>query len=255
MQTIDWVQTALDSEIEFSKAYKSQPRVYSNFIHLYNQSVPWGGDFNRAVGVRLTDFDSFDQIVAQVEQIHKDKGLDRPSRYDLYPPALDEGLWRDYLAQRGYRLETAVFFYSPAADEVLVSEFALYTPSWDEYLEWYCSLAKSRGYYDEQRFQMVKSLQENFVRVFKPYWLLKNDEMVGWVYCANLGKYTRLFDVGVRPEFRGQGLGKTLLQAIKIESGRQGAQFVLLQAGERLRQFYEKSGFRECSKNSIIWLK
>jgi hypothetical protein len=89
MQSTNWFEKALHSEIEFSKALQSQPTQYPNFIHLYNPHVPWGGDFNRAVGVQITDFRVFDEIIIQVEQIHLEKGLERPDRFDALPPALE----------------------------------------------------------------------------------------------------------------------------------------------------------------------
>ena len=74
------------------------------------------------------------------------------------------------------------------------------------------------------------------------------------MYSANLGKYSRLFEVEIEQHFQGQGMGRLLLQAIISEGYSQGAEHILLQANDRLRLFYEKSGFRECSQNSIIRL-
>ena len=57
---IDWDERVLNSEIEYSRALGGTPIVYPNFIHIYNNAVPWSGDFNRAVGVRLSSYESFD---------------------------------------------------------------------------------------------------------------------------------------------------------------------------------------------------
>ena len=255
MQSINWERRALDSEIEYSRALKSRPIEYPKFIRMFNAFVPWCGDFNRAVGVKLSDFQSFEEAEYQVKSIHKEKNLGRPNRYDIYSPALNEALWYKYLLQKGYRLETIIFFCSPTLKESLPSEFVFYVPSEKEYIEWFCCLVQSRGYYEEEWFQTVRPLQLNFAQVFKPYWLLMEGDLVGWVYCANLGEYACLFEVEISQEFRGQGLGKILLRAIRIEGGKMGARFILLQTGERLRSFYEKTGFRECSRNSIIWLR
>lgn len=122
MQPMDWASSALDSEIAYSKALKSEPMAYPTFIHLYNAFVSWGGDFNRAVGVKISDFHSFAEIVSQVESIHQAKKLEKPNRYDIYPPALNEAVWRDALFQQGYRLETVLFFYAPTLHERLPSE-------------------------------------------------------------------------------------------------------------------------------------
>jgi len=255
MQGLDWERRALESEIEYSKALKSMPVEYPTFVHMHNAFVPWCGDFNRALGVKLSDFQSFEDVVGQVESIHKQHNLERPNRYDIYPPALDEPLWDGHLSEKGYRLETAVFFCAPTLSGSLPSAFTLRIPSEQEYMEWFCRLAQSRGYYDEQWFQRVRPLQLNFARVFKPYWLLREEQLAGWVYCATLGEYARLFEVEINQESRGQGLGKTLLRAVGIEGGKLGVPFILLQAGEKLRSFYEKAGFRECARNSIIWLR
>lgn len=181
--------------------------------------------------------------------------LEKPNRYDIYPPALNEAVWRDALFHQGYRLETALFFCAPTLHERLPSEFAFKVPSAQEYSEWLCRLAQARGYYTEAWFEQIRPLQLNFIRTFQPYWLLRGGEFVGWVYCAVLGEVARLFEVEISPTFRGQGLGQRLLQAIRIEGHKLGARFILLQAGENLRPFYEKAGFRECTSNSILWLK
>jgi hypothetical protein len=146
MEPIDWAANALLSEIEFSKALKSQPTTYPCFIHLYNPHVPWGGDYNRAVGVKLTDFESFDGVDAQVAEIHRQKGLEPPDRFDIAPPVLDEIKWQEYLTPRGYTLRTAIFFQAPAQPVELPAGFSLYHPSTDEYMAWYLKLAEEQGY-------------------------------------------------------------------------------------------------------------
>ncbi len=255
MESVDWKKAALDFEIEYSKALGSEPMGFTNFIHLYNSFVPWCGDFNRAVGVNVTDFQSFEEIIRQVETIHEEKGLEKPNRYDLNPPPLDQGLWGDYLRQKGYSISIAIFFSAAAGQYDLPSEFSLKIPSTDEYLDWFCRLVLSRGYYDELWFHKIKPLQLNFSQVFKPYWLLKGKNLIGWVYCANLGNYARLFEVEIQPEYQGRGMGKLLLQAIRGEVCKMGVKFILLQSSEGLRIFYEKAGFQECAKNSIVWLR
>lgn len=251
---MNWDERALYSEIEFSKALKSQPIEYPNFIHMYNHLVSWCGDFNRALGVRIPTLQSFDEIIARVEQIHQEKKLDKPDRYDISPPVLDEGRWKDYLLKKGYRLQTAIFFHAPTVKIELPASFSLHSPSYTEYFDWYTGIAKSQGYYNDDWFEQHLPLKANFIQLFKPYWLLKDKEQIGWVYSANLGEYTRLFEVEIHQHFQGQGMGRLLLQAIIAEGYSQGAKFVLLQANEQLRRFYKKSGFKECSKNSIIRL-
>jgi ribosomal protein S18 acetylase RimI-like enzyme len=255
MKPIDWEERSVASEIEYSKALKSTPVEYPDFIHLLNPFVPWSGDFNRAVGVKLTDFHSFKAVVSQVENIHKENSMDRPDRYDIYPPALNTDPWNDHLEQRGYRLETAVFFAASTLDGILPAGFSLVIPGGEEYIEWFCRVVQERGYFDEDWFQKVKPLQLNFASIFQPYWFMKDGIQAGWVYCANFGKYARLFEVEINPEFRGKGIGRVLLDAIRIQMGKLTVPFILLQSGEELRHFYESAGFQECASNSIIWLK
>lgn len=251
---IDWRKCALRSEIEFSKALLSQPVIYTDFIHLFNPHVPWGGDFNRIIDGKITRLDQFDRIVTQVNRIHKDKGLDKPDRFDIRAPVLDETHWKDYLLDRGYRLLTAIFFNSPTQLIELPTGFTLYTPTPGEYFDWYEGSTKLNSYYEDGWFKRHLSLKANFIQVFKPYWLLNGKDLVGWVYSANLGRYTRLFEVEIDKSFRGSGMGRLLLQAMIGEGYRQATDYVLLQSSEQLRQFYEKCGFRECSSNSVIRL-
>lgn len=255
MESINWEKAALASEIAYSQAFKSEPVEYPEFIHMYNPYVPWSGDFNRAVGVKVTDFRSFEAVISQIEAIHREKGLDKPSRFDIHPPVLDKSVWRDYLSQKGYHLSTAIFFSAPTLKFTLPPEYKLALPSQDDYLDWFRRLAQSRGYYEEQWFQQIQPLQMNFSQIFRPYWLLKENHVAGWVYCANLGSFARLFEVEIDEKQRGQGIGTLLLQAIRAEGHQMGAKFILLQSGEALRKFYESAGFHECTRNSIIWLK
>jgi hypothetical protein len=179
LKSLDWEEKSLDSEIEYSKAFKSTPIKFPNFIHLYNSNVSWSGDFNRAVGVKLSGFKSFEEISIQVENIHKAKSLETPDRFDIISPALDEPLWRDHLMQKGYRLQTVIFFRAPSLKGNLESGFSLEIPAPDVYIDWFSHLVQSRGYYNEKWFQKVKPLQLNFSSVFRPYWLKKGNDLVG----------------------------------------------------------------------------
>ena len=255
MKPIDWAAKALLSEIEFSKALKSQPTTYPYFIHLYNPHVPWGGDYNRAVGVNLTGLELFDEINAQVAEIHQQKRLDPLDRFDIAPPPLDENMWQGHLNAEGYTLRTAIFFQAPTQPIELPAGFTLYQPSSDEYLAWYNKLADEQGYAASDWFQPSLPLRKNFIKVYQPYWLMRYGEQVGWVYTAHLGDFSRLFEVEIKPQFQHQGMGRLLMQAVIAEGHRQGTRHILLQTSERLRPFYESCGFRECTRNSIIRLK
>lgn len=252
---MDWDRIALQSEIEYSKAYGGEPTQYESFVHIHNPAVPFAGDFNRAVGVRVSDPASFHQVVRRVGSIHNEKGLDRPDRYDIRPPVLSEGVWARHLFERGYRLGTAVFFSATTAGAHAPPGVELYSPRANEYIDWYHDLQKTASYYDEEWFQKIRPLQLRFIRTFRPYWLLEGEKLRGYVYCAAVGEWCRLFAVEIEEGSRGRGLGKALLDAIRVEAASEGASFVLLQSGDTLRGFYEKAGFCECSRNSIIRLK
>ncbi|MFH1940136.1 MAG: GNAT family N-acetyltransferase [bacterium] len=255
MNKINWGEIALHSEIEYSKARGGKPTKHKNFIHIYNKQVPYSGDYNRAVGVKISDYKSFEKVVEEVEKIHSEKKLDKPDRYDIYPPAMKEENWQGYLSKRGYNIHTVVFLCSRSFYKPIPEEIKLYLPSKNEYIKWYYEQQNLRSHFDEEYFNLIKPSQLNFIKIFKPYWLIEKDMIKGWVYCANLGEYCRLFEVEIKEEFRGCGLGTILLNAIRNEAGKQNAKYVLLSTGEDLRKFYEKAGFIECVKNSVIRLK
>jgi GNAT superfamily N-acetyltransferase len=254
MYEINWAEVALRSEVEYSKALGSVATAYADYVHLHNAALPWGGDFNCAVGVQITDYASFDRIVARVERIHEEKGLERPDRYDVHPPPLDEVTWGDHLAEKGYRLGRSVWFCAATREASLPAGVELYTPCEEAYIAWYHERQRTQAWYDEGAWQRLRPLQVGFARVFVPYWLLRDGARVGWVYCGYLGDYGSLFDVWIEPAYRGQGLGRVLMNAIRIKGRRRGIQYLLLRTSESRRGFYEKCGFEECLQSSTIRL-
>ena len=254
MTGIDWTERASRSEIEYSKARGGVTVDYPEFTHIHNRFVPLAGDYNRAVRVRLGDFDSFDRVVRTLRQVHREHRLDPPDRLDVLPPSLDEVAWNEYLTPRGGRARTVLFFTAAALPGPMPEGFKFYVPSEKEYSRWYRRRVEASDWFDEEWFAAAMPLQLGFIRVFKPYWLLEDGQRVGWVYCANLGDYCRLFEVEIEENRRGSGLGTLLMQAARIEAEKLGASHVLLQADERLRAFYEQAGFTECTRNSVIRL-
>ena len=252
MTWIDWGARALESEIALSQAYGGVATPHAGFIHIRNELVPWAGDFNRTVGVRLTDLRSLDAILERVERIHAELDLDPPDRYDVAAPPLLEAEWESGLANRGLRLEMAVFCLAEADTEPLPPGYGLRSPDPEPYLEWFRGLVQARGYYEEAWFDVARPAQERFIRVFRPLWLEEHGELVAWTYRAALGDYARLFEVEVAEQARGRGIGRLLLRAVRSECASRGLRHVLLQTGERLRGFYEGSGFVACARNSIL---
>ncbi|MCL4506617.1 MAG: GNAT family N-acetyltransferase [Chloroflexi bacterium] len=251
--SINWVQRALQSEIEFSKALGGVPHAHGGFIHLDNAAVPWGGDFNCTFISAPVDVAGFEQVTQQVEQLHRRSYLERPDRYEIFPAVHDEVAWGATLERLGYRLTSAVYFCAPAAADALPPHVRLYIPSETEYCEWFTARESAMTYFDEDWFQRLLPLKIAFSRIFRPYWLLVDHQRVGWVYCANLGDYCRLFEVEISPEFRGRGYGKWLMQAIRQEGGDLGASHILLRSA--LQNFYEKCGFTVCAHNTVIRLR
>ncbi|MBN2380605.1 GNAT family N-acetyltransferase [candidate division WOR-3 bacterium] len=254
-QTIDWNRRALASEIALSEANGGHAVHYKNFIHIYNPHVPWGGDFNRAVGVKITDFESFEKVIKKVQDIHTSEGLEKPDRFDIAPPTLDSAVWSPYLEERGYSMHEVIFFSSLVSNTHLAPGFELYSPTENEYIQWYRELISAYDFFNDEYYSQLKPLHLGFVEVFRSYRLLKDKEHVGWVYCANLGDYCRLFSVEIKECFQGRGYGRVLLDGIKGKAFDLGVKNILLQTQENLRGFYEKCGFTECSGNSVIRLK
>lgn len=249
----DWEQAALRSEIMFSLALGGVENQYDNFIHIHNPFVPWAGDFNRTVGARISDYSDFELLVEKVGKIHREKGLNPPDRYDIYPPVLNRESWGEYLRNRGFILTTALFLYAEPQGGTLSEGFSLVTSSESGYCEWFDNQQKDTEYYNDKWFEMILPMKKKFIRIFKHYRLMKDNEIVGWLYAAFIDNYCRLFEVEIDKRFRGRGYGRILLNGIRSEAGKRQAEFILLQTSESLRDFYEKSGFLECTRNSVVF--
>ena len=253
LDNFNWSELSVKSEIEYSKALGGEVIEFDGFIHIYNRFVPWNGDFNRVVRAEVKDFDSFMNIVNKTEKVHMEKGLESPNRYDIAPPALDEIKWSDFLKNRGFELETVIFYKGKVEKRDLPSDLRLYSPTRQEFKDWYYHLEKSKSYFDEEWFRKNLLIKLKFIEIFTPFWLMKGEEILGWVYCGCFGEYCRLFNVEIDKRYRHRGFGREMLNAVGNECGTKGAKFILLQSTERLRGFYEKSGFKECSRNTVIW--
>ncbi|MEZ4733430.1 MAG: GNAT family N-acetyltransferase [Caldilineaceae bacterium] len=249
----DWTTAALHSEIAVSTAYGGVPTAYPTFTHIHNSFVPWAGDFNRAVGIQCTSYNSFLAAVAQVEDRHQTLRLDPPTRFDLHPSTGAEPSWVAQLANHNSRVETALFFQSPTQQIATTQQLTLYTPTPEEYTTWYHQRQQAQSFYTVTYWDVLLPLQLRFIQTFQPYWLLYNSQMVGWVYCAVLGGYSRLFEVEISESWRGRGFGTALLHLLQTHCYQQGITHILLQSGERLRPFYERAGFQICVRNRVVW--
>jgi len=254
MTAIDWLARGVESEVSYSVARGGTPTEHPNFIHVSNPAVRLCGDYNRVVGMRVDDLESFAEVVRQVEEIHREKGLERPDSYDPYPSVAGDGAWLERLSEIGHSFWTDVFFRTETVADELPRGFEWTPMGEDEYIDWYEARARSGGYSDDEAHRMTFPFERGFIRVDRPYWLLKDGERVAWVHCANLGEYFRLFDVETDEAQRRRGYGRVLLQAVKLEARSQGVPHILIRCGERLRPFYEGCGFVECGKGSVIRL-
>lgn len=249
----DWAAAALASEITMSVAYGGVATVYELFTHIHNPSIPWAGDFNRAVGVKCTNVNTLLSVMHEVEQLHALLQLDRPTRFDLHPSVITDLAWAEQLNDHHYRVETALFFQAMTAQLAVSPIFTLYAPNGQEYTAWYQRYQQAQPFYNADDYQRVLPLQLQFIKTFQPYWLMERNAMVGSVYGAVLGDYCRLFAVEIAEDRRGQGLGSVLLWLLQNHFCQQGIGHLLLQSGERLRPFYERAGFQTCVRNEVIW--
>jgi len=255
MDKVDWPGMVLESEILYSEALGGKNEYFEKFIHIYNSYVPWAGDFNRALGIKLNNYKDFEEIEEKVRDIHRRYNLHVPDYYDVLPPLLRDEVWCDYLSQKGYYFYNILYFQAPSISKILPRSFSFYKPSEDEYMEWYEKEQKRKSYYTSEWFELIKPCQINFIKTFTPYWLIEDSTVTARLYAGGRDDFFRLFDVEVEEKYRGQGRGRILLHAVRIEAGKEGRKYVLLQTAERLRPFYERCSFRECFAGSAIRLR
>ena len=257
MKKIDWASKALQSEIEYFKALGGKAIEYHDFIHIYNKLVPLNGDYNLAINIKISDYNSLNKIIDKIEFLHQEKKLDIPNNFYISPPILNNKKWKGYLEKLGYEFCDVYYFRANSENLDTPSEYKFYSPTDNEYFQWFTKTRKSEDWYDEDTFQMTLPSQVRFYKIFKPYWFYKNNNMIGWIYCADLGEDSRLFDVFIKEEYRRQGMGTIMLKLIRTLAYNNGSSVVLtsVHAIKRLRKFYESAGFVECSSNSLIMRK
>jgi GNAT superfamily N-acetyltransferase len=250
--SIDWCTRALDSEVRFSEARGGVARSFGRFIHIHNPHVPWIGDFNRTLGVRVSTPEEFAAVVEAVEALHRVAALERPNRYETHPAVGEAEAWLDGLPDPEARA-SRVYFLCAEADAAPLPAPYEWAPIPDEvYLGRWAAEVKAAGYDPEgiSRDRMI--LERKFIQTFRPFWLLVAGAVYAWVQCAVQGPVLRLFDVTVEPSSRGRGIGRRLLQAARLEAARVGATHVLVRCGAAARPFYLACGFEECARGTVI---
>ena len=254
MQRIDWMARAVESEVAYSVARGGVATDHGDFMYVHNPHVPWVGDYTRAIGVKVSDSESFANVVKRVEELNRERQLPRPDCYDTYPSS-DGDAWISSFDSSEYRPMPRVFFRLDVANTGLPPGFTWRPVEEDEFLAWRHNQMQAQDWFDAAEWELGLPLERQFLQVYKPYWLFENGQLVAWVHCANLGSHFRLFDVEVDTPLLGRGYGRILLQAVSAEASAQGVPHILIRCVERLRGFYETCGFEECGKGTVIRLR
>jgi len=133
-----------------------------------------------------------------------------------------------------------------------------------ELLDMYCrdAFGDAAPLADEARRNLVPGLQAHGGgRVFLAF---KHSEAVGLAICfvgfsSFKGKpLLNIHDIAVRPESRGQGVGRALLNAISLEAERLGCCKVTLEVrsdNERAQALYASEGFAGTDPQTWFWTK
>jgi GNAT superfamily N-acetyltransferase len=249
---IDWIKVSVDYEIEYSKARGGILEIYPDFIHISNKKVPYGGDYNRTVAVKTREIKRFKEIIKIVEKIHETNRVFPPDRFDFIPPKLDSE-WENISKSLGYKLKTSVYLKSLSLfNNFSLYPYNLYFPSEKEFKEWYIKQQKAKPYWTENILEKIVFLQIDFIKVFKPFWLMKDEEIIGWVYCQLYKDFFHVFELELIEKYRGKGIGRIFIELIKIEACRCGAKFVIIQTNPEIKNFYIKCGFDVISENNVL---
>ena len=78
------------------------------------------------------------------------------------------------------------------------------------------------------------------------------DELIGFVRLAwDGGIHAFLLDPTVRPDFRRRGIGRTLVERVVAVARERGMEWVHVDYGPDLREFYRACGFTPCEAGLI----
>jgi len=251
MNSVNWKEVSIDYELEYSKARGGTLEIYSDFIHISNKKVPYGGDYNRTVAVSARTAERFKEILDIVRKIHKRDGVLPPDRFDFTPPILAPE-WQIIADSLGYRLKTSVYLHSPTLPQQSFPPYRLYFPSDEKFQEWYTEQQKTRPYWTEQMLKEIIPIQMEFIKVFKPLWLMEGKRPIGWIYCQLHNGFLNVFELELLEEYRGKGIGHIFMQLIRAEAGRLGAISLIVQTTPEIKNFYIKCGFSVISENTVL---
>lgn len=243
---------ALNYELEYSKAYGADIEDYGDFIHIKNKYVNYAGDFNRAIHVKLEKTDDFPSIVERINEIHHTNRLEKPNNFYIYPPKLDRVIWEEYLSSKGYVLRQNYCMIKEISYTEENSDYTFFSPCYDDYFKWYYELEKGTSYFSQEWYNEVLPTTETFIREFKPYWLISNNVIVGWVYCQFNDEICNVHNVWIEELHRGKGLARIMFDFINNEAILNGCKYINLFAFEDRKAFYEKLNFNSYEEISII---
>jgi ribosomal protein S18 acetylase RimI-like enzyme len=85
--------------------------------------------------------------------------------------------------------------------------------------------------------------------------VLLNDTPVGRLYVARWAKGIRIIDIALLPEYRGRGIGSTLLNEILAEGQTRGLPVTIhVERFNPARRLYDRLGFRVAEDKGVYYL-
>lgn len=236
-------EKGLNYELEYSKAYGGEVKQYEDFVHIKNKYVNYAGDFSRAIDIDLKELKDFDRIVDKVEKIHKENNLDKPNNFYPKSGKLDKEYWEEYLKERGYKMISCFGLIKEVKQEEEVLELKFIKPSPEKYLNWNYEQEKKNSYFEEEWYKKIRPATESFINEFKPYWIVEEDKILGWVYCQFKEEICNVHDVWIEENQRGRGLSRAMFKFINNEALKNNCKYLNLVAFDDRLKFYKKIGF------------
>lgn len=141
-------------------------------------------------------------------------------------------------------------------DTEISAEFKLRAISkendWDTLIQLRKNVEEAFGITSEEDIVDMINNIKSILRKFKAYWFLAyfKEKLVGEIglvtFVSKWGKYGRLLDVDILPEFQGQGLGNQLLNSIIDIAQGQGMKGLCLKADadDWKKDWYGRIGFQ-----------
>jgi ribosomal protein S18 acetylase RimI-like enzyme len=85
--------------------------------------------------------------------------------------------------------------------------------------------------------------------------ILLNGEPIGRLYVARWEQEIRIVDLALLPEYRGQGIGSQILQALLTEAAQQHLPLrIHVEQYNRALRLYQRFGFQKIGEHGVYWL-